>query len=105
MSPGTRLAAGISSTAPSRRTRAMGAAAARSASSARSARYSVMTSAPTIGPIISSTNAPSRTSPSATASTPATNSSRMNGSVKLSQTIFRSDGRSTRSSSLGPART
>ena len=49
---------------PSRRTRLIGALASRSASSARSPRYSVKTSAPTIGASASRTSTPSRTSPS-----------------------------------------
>ena len=57
-------AAGTSTTRPSRRTRARGADASRSASSARSPRYSVTTSAPTIGMSPARTSEPSRTSPS-----------------------------------------
>ena len=52
-----------SSTTPSRRTRRSGPLASRSASSARSPRYSVTTSAPTIGRSASRTSRPSRTSP------------------------------------------
>ena len=86
MSPGTRSAAGSSSTDPSRRTRAVGALASRSASNARSPRYSVMTSAATIGMRASSTSTPSRTSPRATARMPATMRRMTNGSVMASRT-------------------
>ena len=88
MSPGTRPEAGTSATTPARRNRAVGALAARSASSARSPRYSVMTSAPMIGNSAIRTSRPSRTSPSATASTPATMSRTTNGSVAASKMSF-----------------
>ena len=66
---------------PSRRTRACGADAARRAASARSPRYSVRTSAPTIGTRPNRTRRPSRTSPRATARIPAAARSRTNGSA------------------------
>ena len=78
---------------PSRRTRAVGAEAARSASRARSPRYSVTTSAPTIGTRPTRTSRPSRTSPRTTAPRPAASSSRTNGSVAASTNIRQTDGR------------
>ena len=80
-------------TSPSRRTAAGGAAAVRSSSRARSPRYAVTTSAPTIGTSPRSTSSPSRTSPRSTARAPATASRTTKGSVAASIRDARINGR------------
>ena len=105
MSPITTSRAGHSSGTPSRRTRAIGADAARSASRARSARYPVTTSAATMGTTPARMSRPSRVSPRITASTPAPARTRMKGSVTVCHSMPRIDGRRGGASSLGPLST
>ena len=103
MSPGTSPAAAVSTASPSRRTRAVGADASRNASSARSPRYSVTTSAATIGISASRTRSPSRISPRAMARTPAAMSRITNGSVAASRMSRPGEVVGGASSSFAPA--
>ena len=102
-SPTARDAAGTTVLLPSRRTRATGAEALRSVSSARSPRYPVTTSAPTIGNRPSSTRTPSRVSPTRMARIPATASRRTNGSMTAWKTIRQTGSGLNASSSLEPS--
>ena len=102
--PGTTCSAGISTHAPSRRTRAGSATSSASAAIARPARYSCANPISALSTTTASTTSPSSSSPSASASAAGASSAHISGVRTWSSSSRAADGPAASGRRLGPKR-